>query len=195
MGNLYGFQLYTFNELTQMGSSIFRSTADELCEVFWLRAHFVSLKNLYVKDCICLALWVEDEISLCLCSLLSDCLWSISDLCLMIIQQWQCFLSLLPLWRGFLDWGKILILIISPQHSAGRCVHFPSPSSCLVMLAEAAATILADLVGDLVDGKHPRMAKMLRKKLGGTLLSPWWPWSHYTALNCLSLEFFYVKEK
>lgn len=64
MRNLYRSQLYAFDELTQMDTSTSRSTSDELWEVSLLTLGlvFVSLENLFGKDCICLALWVEDEI-------------------------------------------------------------------------------------------------------------------------------------
>ena len=57
------------------------------------------------------------------------------------------------------------------------------------MLAKAAATILADLVGDLVGGKNPSVAQM---DLDWFLMTME-PLAQ--ALNCLSLRFFYVKEK
>ena len=97
------------------------------------------------------------------------------------IQEYKCFLSLLPLWRWFLDWEKILFLIIFSQHSL-----FSPPSAYLGMLAEVVAAIL-DHAGDLASENHPRMLRVVEE--------PWSLdyWTNVPAPNYLSLNFFYVR--
>lgn len=70
------------------------------CPVTWT-LFTIYLENIYVMGCIYFAI-CKGEHSFGLCNLLSDCLWYTCHSGLILIQNWNCFLFLLPLKRCFL---------------------------------------------------------------------------------------------
>lgn len=82
------------------------------CSPLNLELVIVSLENMYGMGCICFAIW-KGEMSSCLCHLFVDSLWHTTHSGLMLMQWSNYFLSLLPLWRDFLDWEDIFFFFFN----------------------------------------------------------------------------------